>query len=112
VADWVTWFVFPADAVADEVFACVAVCWPSTGIQIWIHRPRAPEPAGSGAAPSIRTTAFEFVGKVWVEVAIAFASCVVGALWLIDCACPPDELSPVCVWLWSADWFAALPLTA
>src|SRR4029077_5427435 len=103
---------FPADAVADELFVCVAACWPPRGIQIWIHNPCAPEPAGSGAAPATSTTSFEFVGKVWVELAIAFASCVVGALWLIDCAWPPDEPAPVCVCVWSAAWFAALPFTA
>ena len=72
-------FEFVAEAVADELFAWVAGCW-SRGIQIWIHRPRAPEPAGSGAAPSISTETFAFVGEVCVEIAVAFAFCVVGAL--------------------------------
>jgi hypothetical protein len=42
--------------------------------------PGAPEPAGSGAAGSITTETFAFVGEVCVEIAVAFASCVVGAL--------------------------------
>jgi hypothetical protein len=80
VPDWVTWFVFTAEAVADEVFACVAGCWSPRGIQIRIDMPRAPDPEGSGAAVSIRMEAVTFVGEVWVEVAVAFASCIAGAL--------------------------------
>ena len=79
-ANWVTWFEFTAEAVADEVFACVAAYWSSRGIQIWINIPKAPEPAGSGAAPSIRTETFAFVGALCVEIAVALASCAVGAL--------------------------------
>jgi hypothetical protein len=73
VADSVAWFVFPAEAVADEVFVCVAACWSLSGIQIWIKVPGAPEPAGSVAAPSITMEMFAFVGAVCVEIAVAFA---------------------------------------
>ena len=80
MADWVTWFVFSAEAVADELFVCVAACWSPRGIQIWIKVPRTPEPAGSGAAPSITMEMLASVGAVCVEIAVAFAFCVVGAL--------------------------------
>jgi len=57
-------FVFPASAIAWDVFVCV------TG------------PSLPGL--SIRITTFTFAGATWVEVALALPVCVVGALWLDD----------------------------
>jgi hypothetical protein len=59
-----------------------------------------------------------FVGAGWVDVASAFALCVVGADWFADCACPPcasfgagDSLG--CC-RWELSWWVSLefPLVA
>jgi hypothetical protein len=49
------------------------------------------------ALPPVAT----FAGD-WFAAAEAVADCSVGALWTVDCACPPDEPPPfwVCVTVW------------
>lgn len=58
-------------AVALELFVCV------TG------------PSSPGLL--MRMTMLMLLGATCVDVASAFAVCVVGALWLDDCACPPCD---------------------
>jgi hypothetical protein len=68
VASWATRFEFVAVAVALELFVCV------TG------------PSFPGLP--MRMTMLMLVGATCFDVASALAVCVVGALWVDDCACP------------------------
>jgi hypothetical protein len=63
------------------------------GIQIWINVPGR-RSRRVGAAPSITIEMLAFVGAVCVEIAVAFAFCVVRPLWLTDCDWPPEEPCP------------------